>query len=350
MILFKIHLISKKKPMNLPFRLTCSMAVACSLICSIASADPTPFPDSEIAYPGASTSKAFTAINPYELNIGGVTKEGDLLGQSRSFDFGGDIPFVNPVTLASDPEVIQSWLTGAGATNLADKQITYTGLTDHIEKRANVDPLSPATELMIRTIRGDGMNGLTARSFLVSYPVPPRTHVRWDLEVAFGRADGVNDWELTPVGTHPVLFWELKSKATGHPALSAVIDTDNVYPDRLMMVFYRGAGEDRVKQITVVRNLPRFTYIPVTIDAFLDERAKSDVAGKGRYSVKVNGRPIFDLLATSTLHNDGSIHSTAIGAYAYNDIKDANNPEGLERYTRATFWKTARMLVYPPAP
>ncbi len=85
-----------------------------------------PFPVSEISYPGASATRAFVAKAPYRINVMGTLKEINLLGTAaaRAYEFGGDVPFVNPISNLSDPAVLQAW---DSATN-APKNMTSTGI------------------------------------------------------------------------------------------------------------------------------------------------------------------------------------------------------------------------------
>ena len=66
-------------------------------------------PTSEISYPGASAGGAFRAIEPYRINVMGVTTVSRLLGKPRTHNFSGNVPFINSVSGASDAAVIQGW-------------------------------------------------------------------------------------------------------------------------------------------------------------------------------------------------------------------------------------------------
>lgn len=291
-----------------------------------------PFAASEILYPGTSSTRAFIATEPYVLNIGGTMKTISLLGKPRSFEFGGDVPFVNPASVVSDPNVIQGWdPTTKLGTNLAGGQILNKGLTERVAK---VDG-----GLMVRHMKGDGLLGGTGRSSLVTYALPPRTHVRWEMNVSFGSVDGVNKWELTKYDTHPVLFWELKSPNTGTPALQAVVDTDPSNPSKLCIKLLTKAGKSPVLvQLALVRNLPTGTNIPIVIDAFLDER-ETAAGGKGRVKAVVNNVMVGDQTGP-TLTLGTNVHMTNFSAYSYKDTTTVDN-------TRAVFFQQARVLVLP---
>jgi hypothetical protein len=345
-----------------------------------------PFPDSEISYvPEASfdPSKAFTATLPYQLCINGKisTQPPTFYYQPRTFDFGGAAPFINPKTGVNDPYLIQAWNpTSAKHENYYGSGHPYAipagGFPEHIEKRPDpiIDPANPnapkETVLMIRTVKGDGVpkpgNGVTVgdpvRSQLVSYPIPPRTHARWDLSIAFGDGgqseNGKNAWIVTQSSAgHPVLFWQLKSAAQGSPPLSAIVDTDPdpKHPGKLALTFWRTTGPKIDNIVTrgkllVVENISPGTYIPITIEAFLDERDTTPAAtipptpaGKGRIRIAAGGQTV-DFIGPTLARGDLE-HSMDIGAYAYFDKSTAADYKS--EYTRATFWKAARMVVYP---
>lgn len=293
-----------------------------------------PFPISEISYPGASAIRAFVAKAPYRINVMGTMKEINLLGTAaaRAYEFGGDVPFVNPISNLSDPAVLQAWDSATNAPkNMTSTSITNSGFVDHTVKNSG--------QLMVRYKAGDGIVAGAARSTLVSYPVPPRTHVRWELEVSFGSVDGENMWPLTTPDLSPVLFWELKSPNAGTPALQAVADTDPKDPTKLRLKLMSKAGlAPALVLIGQASGIPRATPIPIVIEAFLDERETS-AGGKGRVRAWINGVLIGDLTGP-TLTVGPNEHVFHLATYAYKELKPAP-------YTRATFWKTARMMVYP---
>ncbi|MFH1986435.1 MAG: hypothetical protein ABIK25_02280 [Pseudomonadota bacterium] len=291
-------------------------------------------PPSEIIYTGTSSSKAFVASAPYILNIMGVPTVYPLpLNKSRTFDFGGTQPFVNIKTGVSDPNVLQGWSSGSNkAENLDSSRISDSGLQGSIEKRDNLT--------MIRYQAGDGVVGGTCRTQLVSYPIPPRTHVRWEMVVAFGSTEPDNNWTLTPPGISPVLFWEVKGTSSSSPALSATVDTDPKAPDQFLMltIFRRDVKSSAPTRVAQVPMIPRNTLIPISIEAFLDER-ELNAGGKGRFQIWVNGAMVADYQGPTLAPGNG-FHSWVIGQYLYRELVPSSN-------TRATFWSTARMLVLP---
>ncbi len=303
-----------------------------------------PMPDSEVSYIGASATNAFVATEPYIVNIQGKSVTVPLWGASRAYDFSGDVPFVNPTTGKSNPAQIQAWDPVfansfnpplSGSYNLNDNQITNSGFPGRAEQRIiNNIPVT-----MLRYNAGDNITEGKCRSQLNGYAVPPRTHVRWELEVAFGNTDGTNDWTLTPTGASPVLFWQMHSANQSNPPLAANVDTDVADPTKLMITFYQRVGtQTSAKEIARVQGLSRNTLIPIVIEAFLDERATVD-GGKGALQISVNNTTILEQTG-ATLALGTNSHWWALDMYLWNEAFPY-------AYTRASFWKTARMLVFP---
>jgi hypothetical protein len=308
-------------------------------------------PDSEVNYPGASTTKAFVAMEPYVLNYAGENTTVTLGGFSRTHDFSGYAPFVNPTTGSNDPYGFQAWYH-VGATKYEGSVYTYNitnaGIPGSIEKQT----LNGIPVTMVRYNSGDGITVGKCRSKLYSYVVPPRTHVKWDLEVQFGNADGVNDWELTKSGVSPVLFWALSGMPNAgevgyqpNGPIALHVDTDDQDPTKLM--FYltlRGGTSTTNEGLTYeayVHGISRNTMVPIVVEAFLDERAKSD-GGKGILKLWVNNQLILEKVATTLNHGYyGKVpHNWSINTYVYNEALPY-------QHTRATFWKTARFFVFP---
>jgi hypothetical protein len=302
-----------------------------------------PVPDSEINYPGASTTKAFVAIEPYTVNIQNVSKTISLEGASRSHDFSGTVPFVNPATNKNDPYVFQAW--SSGLVNWHGSQIKDTGVPGRIDKAIfGSDPVT-----MIKYNAGDDIAIEKCRTKLGTFPVPPRTHVRWELEVAFGKADGVNDWVLTPSahwsstgidnGGSPVLFWALTSHSQSNGPLGFDVDTDELDPTKLMIMVGQRVGTATKKtEIARIHGISRHTIIPIVVESFLDERAAAN-GGKGLLQIWINNSLVLEKIGP-TLALGTEPHYWSIDTYLWNEP----NPY---HYSRATFYKTARMMVFP---
>lgn len=302
------------------------------------SAVPLAMPSSEVSYPGASTNSAFVAMEPYVLNIQGTQTTIQLWGAPRKYDLSGYAPFVNPTTGKPDPNTMQAWDPNLGASvQLGAGNITNSGIVGRIDKRTvNNTPVT-----MIRYNKGDGVTIGKCRSAFNGWAVPPRTHTRWELEVAFGNADGVNDWTLTPTDASPVLFWQMHSDNQNNPPLSAVVDTDSKDPTKLMINFMQRVSTTPVaypQSIGTIRGISRNTMVSIVIDAFLDERLTSD-GGKGLLQIYFNNTLVIEK-AGPNLAEGTHPHWWATAMYLFKEASPY-------AYTRASFWKTSRMLVFP---
>jgi chitodextrinase len=311
---------------------------------SVALSSPLPMPNSEMNYPGASANSAFIAKEPYVVNIQGTMVTIPLWGSSRRYDFSGNAPFINLGTGKADPAQMQAWdpvfassFTPylSGDYNLNDNRITNAGFPGRVDKRS----LNGSTVTMIRYNAGDGITVGKCRSTLNGYAVPPRTHARWDLEVAFGNPDGVNDWTLTPTWKSPVLFWQMHSMNQSNPPLAANVDTDANDPTKLMITFFQRIGTaTQPTEIARVNGISRNTMVPIVIEAFLDERTAAN-GGKGLLQISVNNTLVLEK-AGPTLATGTNPHWWSVAMYSWNDPLPSPN-------TRASFWKTAKMTVFP---
>ncbi len=294
---------------------------------------PEPLSASEISYPGASATNAFVAREPYMINIMGVLTPSRTYGFPRANDFGGTTPFVDPASGASHPGVFQGWdATARVSRNIVGKDIDNRGFPGRIEKRNGYT--------MVRYNAGDDITAGKARTQLVSYAVPPRTHVRWDLAVSFGAKDGENDWTMSKPGASPVLFWQLKSASGVNPSMAATVDTDPEDPERsLMLTFAQKGGKATVhRAIARVHGIPRYTIIPIVIEAYLDER-EIEEGGKGRERIWVGDTQVADVIGPTLVWGPGE-HKWMLNMYLYNE------PQPYQ-FTRASFWKAARLIVFP---
>ncbi len=245
-----------------------------------------PIPNSEVNYLGASASNAFVAMQPYNINIQGTMTPITMSGLSPTFDYSGNVPFLNPSTGTSNVADIQAWdplfpqtfnPVLPGDYELDANLITNLGFPGRVDKQIiNGNPVT-----MVRYNAGDNTTWGNARSMLNGWPIPPRTHVRWELEVQFGNADGTNDWILAPSaiwtpdstgnwvisnGGSPVLFFQVHSINQSNPPLQAGVDTDINDPTKLMMTFSQRTGTATSPvQIGIVHGLSRHTIVPIII-------------------------------------------------------------------------------------
>jgi hypothetical protein len=292
--------------------------------------------NSDLDYAGSSTTHAFIASEPYVLNIQGSLKTYSLGGVSRGHDFSGQVPFVSPVTNRPDSFGFQAWYSGL--TELYGNYITNDGIPGRIDKTTFGNDV--VTRIAYNA--NDGITQGKCRSQILSFPVPPRTHARWDLNVAFGKPDGVSDWTLTPTGSSPVLFWQLWSENQLNPPLAMNVDTDSDDPSKLMIiVMQRVGGAPSPVAIATIHGISRYTLTPIVIEAFLDERTIAN-SGTGSLKIWVKDNLILEQIGPQLATGTGT-HIWVLASYLW------NNPNPYP-YTRATFWKTAKMLVYPSNP
>lgn len=183
---------------------------------------------------------------------------------------------------------------------------------------------------VIRYRAEDKLTGGTCRSQLVSWPIPQRITVRWELELSFGGPD--DEWPLTPPGKSPVLFWQVKTSAQGNPALAAIIDTDPNDPTKLCVYFTRRTGGmPAPSRIGQIGGLERGKLHQIVIDAYLDER----IDGQGVFTASVNGIPVASFSGPTLVNK--SDHHWYLALYMFNEL----SPSALQR---AIYCKTARML------
>ena len=303
---------------------------------TVASAESVPFPDTEISYPGASATKPFTAIEPYNVMVQGVLTKVDIGSQSRGFDFSGTAPFINPVTGVRDVITMQAWDRALGKSVVISTAITNAGIPQSVEKQS----INGVPVTMTRYNAGDGMTSGKARSQTGTFAIPSRAHIRWELEVAFGNADGTNDWDLTPATASPSAFWAISQyPCLNNGPINLTVDTDTLDPTKLMIFFAQRVGtETSLSRIAEVHGLQRHAFIPVVVEAFLDERPLAS-GGKGVLKLWVNDKLTYEK-AQQTLGEGPCTAYSVLSNYSYNEP----NPYP---HTRAVFFKTARMLVYP---
>jgi len=306
-----------------------------------------PMPNSEVNYQGASATQAFTAITPYNVNIQGKMVNIPLWGGSRSYDYSGNVPFIDPSTGFSNPNTMQAWAPLfpntfnpilPGDYTLGTSLITNSGFPGRVDK----ETINGIPVTMVRYNAGDNITVGHPRSVLNGWTVPPRTHVRWELEVAFGNADGTNDWFLTPTGESPVLFFQVHSTNQSNPPFQANVDTDQNDPTKLRIIFLqRVETATTPSQIAIVNGISRHSFVPIVIEAFLDERPATN-GGKGLLQIWVNNTLALQQ-SGPTLALGPNPHWWALASYSWAQTAPYS-------YTRAVFFKTARLLVFPAAP
>ena len=308
--------------------------------------------NSEVGYPGASVTNAFVANNPYMVKVRGALITRGLNGASRAFDFSGNVSFVDPTTGTASPQTMQAWdPVFAKLRNLCcDYNLSSDDIkTDGFPGRVDKQTINGIPTTMVRYNAYDGTTAGKCRSQLISYDIPPRAHIRLETEVAFGNADGVNNWTLTPSahwggsgidnGGSPVSFFGLTSNAVNN-LLNFHVDTDNLDATKLMIYIVQNVGPAQGgTEIVTVHGLSRHTMIPIVVEAFLDERTTEN-GGKGVTQIWINNVLVFEKAGQNLPAGDMEPPHLHYGAYLWNESAPY-------KYTRAVFFKTARLLVFP---
>jgi hypothetical protein len=299
--------------------------------------------NSEIGYPGASETNAFVAKEPYVVNHCGTLRTIPLAGASRSHDFSGSVPFINPVTNRSDIQQIQTWSGGVVAPY--DTGITNKGIPGRVDKTT----FGNDTVTLIKYNKGDGITFQKCRSKIMAWPIPNRVHARFYLEMAFG--SNADPWVLTPAGippasgVSPVAFWGISDENQSSGPFGLEVDTDNRDPANLMVSVFRRVLTDGVSKVRlyIIRSVPRHTMVRIMLDMFLDERATS-AGGKGAFNLYYNDNLVFSQTGPTMANITGTKNPYwSIHTYLWTEALPY-------KYNRAIFFKTAKMLVYPVKP
>ena len=127
-----------------------------------------------------------------------------------------------------------------------------------------------------------------------------------------------------------------------NPPFQANVDTDQNDPTKLMITFSQRVGTaTKPSLIAMVNGISKNTFVPIIIEAFLDERATNN-SGKGLLQIWVNNALVLQQLGPN-LALGTNPHWWALPAYLWNQTT-------AYQQTRSVFWKTAKMLVFPAAP
>lgn len=273
----------------------------------------------------------FAAKPPYAVLVNGWEVAVNLGERPRSFDFGGERPFVNPATGVPDMATFNAWNVakdGRAASILSGTQITNEGIPGRIFKDKG--------RTVLAYVAGDQPVAGKCRSQLASYPVPSRQRYLFDLSFQLGEDLPGRQWHLTPTGVSPAVLWEMKAPDM-IPSLTMGVDTDPDEPGRLRLFFGRKGG----KQSNVVKvgspiNVAPNQPMRLLMDVFLDER-ESLQGGQGYWRVWVNGTLVVDSFGPTLSALASAPHQWFLNLYLY------NNAQPLP-YSRSVFWRQARML------
>lgn len=273
----------------------------------------------------------FVAESPYSILVDGRQMTVSLDSHPRYFDFGGEKPFVNPLTGVADMATFNAWNLGRDGrpvSVLAGTQITNAGVPGRIFKDQG--------RTVLAYVAGDQPVAGKCRSQLSSYPVPSRRRFLFDLSFQLGERAAGREWRMTPPRESPVVLWQLKAPDV-IPSMAIGADTDPDDPGRLLLFFSRKGGSSldvtKVgKSVSVVPNQP----LRLLMDVFLDDREVS-AGGSGYWRVWANGTLVVDLVGPTLSALAREPHQWFMALYLY------NSPQPLP-FSRTVFWGQARML------
>ena len=189
--------------------------------------------NSEITYTNSSATNAFIANDPFSVYKNGTLTSTSLGGVSRIHDLGGNAPLINPATGHSDASVVQCWNTTYGSVNgngepnnidWYDTELQSSTNWTHINNCIAKTTYGSDNVTMLKYNVGDGISYEKCRTKLGAFHIPPRCHIRWELEVAFGKVDGTNDWPSLPYS-----HWGKAKKFTPTNATGNWATGDRIY-------------------------------------------------------------------------------------------------------------------------
>lgn len=276
----------------------------------------------------ASALEVVTAHSPYRPVVGESGQFIELNGKPRVFDFGGDAPFVNPMTGVADFATINVWNPKAAqASVLSSAQILVDGIPGRVFKVGGYTALG--------YVSGDGLVEGALRTQLNSFPFSARRYYVWELTFRLGGRGLTAPWAFTDRGVAPATIWQLKTTNLP-PSLVMAVDTDPSDNSKVALNFDIRLDPARpAVRIADIGGLDPSADTQIRIEAFLDERPAS--SGDGFLRLWVNGRqlidrrgPVLQLQATFPYH-------WSLAMYLYNCAA----PLHLDRFV---YWRTARML------
>jgi len=324
---------------------------------------PDTIPGSTINYQYSSLTKPFISPSNFVVKIENNNLTVNNGGFERIYDFGGDTPFVNPANGKNNPAALQCFDTVLGTDSTAyngqleptivdwyTTSITNAGVPGKIDKTTyNNEPVT-----RIGYVSGNGITYGTCRTKLAGPTLPPRTKMRLEIAIAFGKPDGTNDWELTkptvwvegPPGTWtvdalccPVLFFEMKSPSNGQGPFDLSVDTSTEDATKLCITAgMKVNGATSKSEVMRVNGIERHKMNNIIVEMFLDERLPA-AGGVGQTKIWINGKLTLDRIGATLVPGSGE-HGSVFTTYIWS--KTAPCP-----FTRMTYWKTARILIAP---
>jgi hypothetical protein len=300
------------------FRLVMSLLLSGCVICMS--------PRSALA-----VGELFVARPPYAPEIAGVGYPVDLAHRPRSFDFGGDVPFINPATRVSDIATINLWNDAVGGAEVLNSNaIGRDGAGSRVFRRDGYTAIGCSA--------GDGLVEGALRTQINSYPIPARRRFVWDLSVRFAGLPFSENWVATPTGMSPATVWQLKSPGLP-PAMVMVVDTDPQDSTRLTLHFdVRPNHQWPAYRIGTVTGLVASSDIDVFIDGYLDERLPAS-GGRGYWRVLVNGAQVLNVPGPTLQLAATRPYTWSIGMYLYRNKTPVN-------FSRFAYWRRARLIEH----
>ena len=280
---------------------------------------------------GFESRTVFVATVPYKPTIANAAVPIDLGDKARSFDFGGDVPFINPKTGVVDLATINVWdVLNSRASVLTSSQIGAGGVAGRVFKTDGYTAIG--------YVHGDGIVEGKLRTQANSYPIPARRRFMWDLVFRLGGATLASPWTFAARNVAPATLWQLKTEGLP-PALVMAFDTDPDDSGMLTLSFdQRLDPAQHATNLVRVGRLAPLTDIIVRIEAFLDERTVAQ-NGKGFLRIAVNDKLVFDRWGQNLQQVATRPYHWSLGMYLF------SNTEPLP-FDRFVYWKNARQLTY----
>lgn len=274
--------------------------------------------------------KILVATQPYPVQLADSQIMVDLGGKSRTFDFGGDVPFVNPTTGLSDIATFNVFNPSTKTEVVLNSyKIKNEGMPGRIFKQGGYTSIGYAA--------GDGVVQGKLRSQINTFQLSSRKRYLWDMTFRLAGSTLNSPYPLTPVGLSPAALWQIKAPDLP-PTLVMAVDTDPKDSTSLQLIFDSrldpNKGGVRVADISGIKPM---TDINVTVETFLDERTPEQ-GGQGFLKITVNGTLLFSKVqqtaqTVATLPYQGSFMM-----YLHNNTTPLP-------FSKFSHWKKARVIV-----
>lgn len=276
--------------------------------------------------PAAIQIPPFKAMIPYHVQLADSQININWMTANTTFDFSGNVPFVNPTTGISDITTFNVWDSATStAINVRGFEITNNGFTGRIFKQNGYTSIG--------YVAGDGIVAGKCRTQINTYEIASRK--KWRIEMVFKLADqNINSpFPMQPRNTSPMGLWQIKAQGLP-PALVMAVDTHQNDPTKLLLNFDKrlsstATGGTRICDVMISPNVD----VSVKVDVFLDER----VNGQGYLKITVNDNVIFE--ANQQTVQDYTTYAYAMSFSAYLYANATPLP-----YNKFVHFKTAKLL------